>query len=146
MFVDDQRVLKFDISLKANAQKRKAVFSFRGMADIADVSICSDANILPLYDDERTASSTTNGSPQKKRLFEHSKVHRGMRDAVAWLIHQENLLKFVCRFADAGYEVGRIPSCRMLSIAVLFVTLFHGIRIVRYCSQVTLWERLAPVC
>ena len=145
---------------QANTREKRAVFAFRGTTDFADVSICSDANILPLYDDvdvdapyvadeyddirfgtvgsddDPTAVKTsaepganTNGPQQsggwtasattkkkkkknsekvrwKRRPFERSRIHRGIRDAVLWLIHQEGLLKYAKRFADAGYKVG----------------------------------------
>lgn len=128
------------------------MFAFRGTTDFADLSICSDANILPLYDDpdpdaagqahgafnvcrsataenenennaadvkgEPSSSSSSSAAdagasptrwPEKIqwkcRPFGRSKVHRGIRDAVLWLIHQEGLLKYASKFADAGYEV-----------------------------------------
>lgn len=117
------------IRSKANAQEKRAIFSFRGTTDFADISICSDTNILPLYDDAedfangqseadawdppKCEANNEGGTARCKwqaRPFGRSKVHRGMRDAVLWLIHQEGLLKYALRFVDAGYDVG--PAVR----------------------------------
>ena len=148
------------------------MFAFRGTTDFADLSICSDANILPLYDDPdwdsqvqadgacdecgaTAESDAVNAKGEsagagasrhlkkiqwKCRPFGRSKVHRGIRDAVLWLIHQEGLLKYASKFADAGYEV-RWPtgSVIFLCFAGMLVFLTICLCLLTFCQDSVHW-------